>query len=63
MLFRNNSVFLLETNKYKNMPTLKKRSKEELIEAFKKAIDKKKQWEEEAQREFIDMRNNQIQIQ
>jgi hypothetical protein len=38
------------------MITYKKKTKEELIAGFKKAIEKKRQWEEDSLKEFADMR-------
>lgn len=42
------------------MATFKEKTKEELVVAFKKAIGKKRVWEEEAQKEFAQMREQSI---
>lgn len=42
------------------MVKIKERTKEELIAAFKEAVSRKKAWEEEAQKEFAEMRTNCI---
>ncbi len=44
------------------MITYKKKTKEELIAGFKKAIEKKNQWEKQAIKEFADMRQNKINL-
>lgn len=44
------------------MATIKNRTKEELVEAFKRAINRKREWEEHAQQEFAEMRLRQITI-
>lgn len=41
---------------------IKNRTKEELIDAFKRAIDRKREWEQQAQQEFAEMRLRQITI-
>lgn len=49
-----------ETSTY--MATIKKRTKEELVAAFKAATSRKREWEEEAQKEFAEMRMRSIAI-
>lgn len=44
------------------MVHIKERTREELVAAFKKAVNKKKLWEEEAQKEFAEMRTHSIVI-
>ncbi len=44
------------------MITYKKKTREELIAGFKKAIEKKSQWEKQAIKEFADMRKNEINL-
>ena len=41
---------------------IKNRTKEEIIEALRKSLERKKEWEEQAQREFAEMRKNQVSI-
>lgn len=62
-----NSPFLCKFASCKNkmsniMITYKKKTKEELIAGFKKAIEKKNQWEKQAIKEFADMRQNKINL-
>jgi hypothetical protein len=38
------------------MITYQKKTREELIASFKRAIERKKQWEEESLKEFADIR-------
>lgn len=45
------------------MTTFKERTKEELLSAFKQAALRKKAWEEEAQREFAEMRAKSIVVE
>ena len=44
------------------MTTFKAKSREELIAAFRRAIDRNKEWEEEAQKEFEEIRNRGLQL-
>ena len=44
------------------MTTFKAKSREELIAAFRRAIDRRKEWEEEAQKEFEEIRNRGLQL-
>lgn len=42
------------------MVKIKERTKEEFVSAFKEAVSRKKAWEEEAQKEFAEMRMRSI---
>ena len=44
------------------MTTFKEKSREELVAAFRRAIDRKKEWEKEAQKEFEEIRNRGLQL-
>jgi hypothetical protein len=41
---------------------IKNRTREEIIAALRQSLKRKREWEEEAQREFSEMRRNQINI-
>ena len=41
---------------------IKNRTMEEIIAALRHSLKRKRQWEEQAQREFAEMRKNQISI-
>lgn len=43
-------------------PIYRKKTREELISAFKQAINRKKAWEEDALKEFAEMSKRQIVI-
>lgn len=45
------------------MVTLKERTKDELIAAFKEAVNRKKAWENDAQKEFAEMRMRRVALQ
>ena len=40
----------------------KNRTRDEVIAAFKESLRKKHEWEEQALKELVDMRNNQIRV-
>lgn len=42
------------------MAIFKEKTREEIIAAFKKAVNRKREWEAEAQKEFADIRARQI---
>lgn len=44
------------------MTTFKKKTREELVDAFKRAVNRKREWERQAQEEFADMRMRKIVI-
>ena len=44
------------------MTTFKAKSREDLIAAFRRAIDRKKEWEEDAKKEFEEIRNRGLQL-
>jgi len=41
---------------------IKNRTREEIIKALRQSLERKREWEEQAQREFYEMRRNQINI-
>ncbi len=41
---------------------IKNRTREEIITALRQSLERKREWEEQAQREFSEMRRNQINI-
>ena len=41
---------------------IKNRTREEIITALRRSLERKREWEEQAQREFSEMRRNQINI-
>ena len=41
---------------------IRNRTREEIIAALRRSLERKRQWEEQAQREFSEMRKNQISI-
>ena len=56
----NNSTFALK--KVKNMAAFNLKTKEEYIAAFKRAVERKRKFEEDARREFEEMQKNQINV-
>lgn len=42
--------------------TVKKRTREEIIAAFRESLRKKHEWEEQAMKELAEMRENQLKI-
>lgn len=54
---------MAQRREYKgNMATFKEKTREEIIAAFKKAVNRKREWEIEAQKEFADIRARQINV-
>lgn len=41
---------------------IKNRSREEIIAALRKSLERKREWEEQAQKEFAEMRQSQVDI-
>ena len=41
---------------------IKNRTRDEIIAALRKSLERKREWEEQAQKEFAEMRQSQVEI-
>ena len=41
---------------------IRNRSRDEILEALRKSLERKREWEEQAQKEFAEMRQSQVDI-
>ena len=41
---------------------IKNRTRDEIIAALRKSLERKREWEEQAQKEFAEMRRSQVEI-
>jgi len=42
--------------------SVRRRTRSEIIAALRQSLERKKEWEEQAQKEFAEMRKNQVNI-